>query len=74
MDELLNYDWGQNIHEVSQVLEQLVIHMDKEEISVYDLPKQITKESSDYFESQMDLKQMLEFYESKIINRAYEKV
>ena len=73
MDELLNYDWGQNIHEVSQVLEQLVIHMDKEEISVYDLPKQITKESSDYFESQMDLKQMLEFYESKIINRAYEK-
>lgn len=73
MDELLNYDWNQNIHEVSQVLEQLVIHIDKEEISVYDLPKQITKESNDYFESQMDLKQMLEFYESKIINRAYEK-
>lgn len=73
MDELLNYDWSQNIHEVSQVIEQLIIHAEKNEIFIYDLPRQITKESNDYFESQMDLKQMLEFYESKIINRSYEK-
>ena len=73
MDELLQYEWNQNINEVKYVLEKLVLHSDKKTIDVYDLPKQITRASNEFYEAEMDLKKALEFYEGRLVNRAYDK-
>lgn len=73
IDEMLEYEWKENIHEVKNVLERMVIESTGNKIHAYELPKHIINEANNLDECQMDLKKSLEFYESKIINRAYEK-
>ena len=73
MDCLLGYDWKENIDEVHRTIERIVLTTEKKKVDVFDLPDRITGGSSEVFAQNASLKDMLEFYESGLVMRAYEK-
>lgn len=70
---LLGYDWKENIDEVHRTIERIVLTTEKKKVDVFDLPDRITGGSSEVFAQNASLKDMLEFYESGLVMRAYEK-
>ncbi len=70
---LLSYDWKENIDEVHRTMERIVLTSEKKRVDVFDLPDRITGGSAEVFAQKASLKDMLEFYESGLILRAYEK-
>ena len=72
MECLLNYDWPENINEIKYILERIVLTAESESVNVYQLPRQISDSSEEFF-SKTSLKDALEFYERGIIQRAYER-
>ena len=70
---LLGYDWKENIDEVHMTIERIVLTTEKKKVDVFDLPDRITGGSSEVFAQNASLKDMLEFYESGLVMRAYEK-
>ncbi len=72
MECLLNYAWPENINEIKYILERIVLTAEEESVNVYQLPKQISSSSEEYF-SRTSLKDAMEFYEKGIIQRAYDK-
>ena len=70
---LLGYDWKENIDEVHRTIERIVLTTEKKKVDVFDLPDRITGCSSEVFAQNASLKDMLEFYESGLVMRAYEK-
>lgn len=69
---LLSFNWKENIDEVKSVVERIVLTAEKETVDVYNLPQRFSSSSSDIYSENATLKEMLEFYESGIINRTYE--
>lgn len=69
---LLGYDWKENIDEVHRTIERIVLTTEKKKVDVFDLPDRITGGSSEVFAQNASLKDMLEFYESGLVMRAYE--
>lgn len=70
---LLAYPWPENVREVRLVMEQTVLGALNSEISVYDLPENITKYYYGNAEAAADLKTMLEYYERKIVIETYKR-
>lgn len=72
-NQLLSYEWKDNINEIKYTIERIVLTSEKPKVDVFDLPAKFTENSIKNFEELTSLKDMLEFYEGNIINRAYEK-
>ena len=72
MECLLNYAWPENINEIKYMLERIVLTAENESVNMYQLPKQISESSEEYF-SKASLKDAMEFYEKGIIKRAYDR-
>lgn len=72
MECLLNYAWPENINEIKYMLERIVLTAENESVNIYQLPKQISESSEEYF-SKASLKDAMEFYEKGIIKRAYDR-
>lgn len=73
INEMLRYSWENNIAEIKHTINKLILNSDKNILHDFDLPKNISRESTEYYSENMDLKIALELYESKIINRAFER-
>lgn len=73
INEMLRYSWENNITEIKHTINKLILNADKNILHDFDLPKSISRESTEYYSENMDLKIALELYESKIINRAFER-
>ncbi len=67
------YDWPGNVCELKYLIQKLVLTVDDHIIQGHHLPSQISPYSSAHFESTIDLKEYLEFYEKRITMEAYEQ-
>lgn len=70
---LLTYHYKDNIIGIRYIVERLILTADKAVVDVYQLPKEFTQHSDEFFLQNESLKDMMDLYESGIIKRAYEK-
>jgi TyrR family helix-turn-helix protein len=70
---LLSYKWQENINEVKYTIERIILTTENERVDVFNLPKEFSDSSTQYFSETDSLKDMLEFYEKNIITRVYEE-
>ncbi|GAA0722692.1 sigma 54-interacting transcriptional regulator [Clostridium malenominatum] len=77
IETLLNYHWPGNVRELKNVVERVVIMSNNDTILKSDLPigkETVLLESElDYIDEEINLKELVEKYELKFINKAYEK-
>ena len=79
LSSLVQYDWPGNVRELENVIERLVILTDNDEIQVQDLPKRmqveepVEMEQIELGEGGIDLKQLLDDLENRLIWDALQK-
>lgn len=69
---LEKYEWPGNVCELKYLVQKMVLTVEEDTIQSHHLPGHVSPYSSSNFESQVNLKDYLEFYEKRIVNEAYQ--
>jgi len=73
MGVLLSYAWPGNINEVKNLIERIVLTAPTNRVDMYDLPATICNQSSELYQPDTSLKDMMDLYEQRIVTDAYRK-
>ena len=73
MNLLLTYNWPGNVRELKYLVEQMVVSVEEDLIQGYHLPNNVSPFASSSYESTVELKEYLDFYEGRLVLQAYEK-
>ena len=73
IDRLMRYDWPGNVRELENMIERLVLTVDKEVIQLEDLPPYLIAQEAPPYSEGKGLQEMLDEFEAQIIRHAYQK-
>lgn len=67
------YDWPGNVCELKYLVQKMVLTVEEDVIQGHNLPSHISPYSSARYQSEIDLREYLDFHEKRIVTQAYDR-